>query len=233
MRQVAAAGLAREQEMITQQQQPVAQYSGTELDILLGQGHPYWHQPTVQQMLQEKQLPTVQQMLQEQQLADAVGFGRHQHNTTLVQQDAAYANGEHRGGAGTTMAFLSPGSAKDGSFLVDQQPQPNGHQMDSSLAPLPPSLGQLHAQASHQQRTDGGGQGLNSDLAAYLHYESLSRYFCFFFLTHTLQFLIWLCGNCLAVLQRSCSLYSKRCLLPIRFLKESKRHVHCFLMLTL
>ncbi|CAD6226693.1 unnamed protein product [Miscanthus lutarioriparius] len=185
MRQVTAAGRAREQELITQQaaaaqqqQHPVAQYSGTELDISLGQGHghPYWHQPTAQQMLQEQQLPTVQQMLQEQQLADAVGFGRHQHNTTLVQQDAAYANGEHRGGAGTTMAFLSPGSAKDGSFLVDQQPQPNGHQMDSSLAPLPPSLGQLHAQASHQQRTDGGGQGLNSDLAAYLHYESLSRH---------------------------------------------------------
>ena len=167
MRQVAAAGLAREQEMITQQQQPVAQYSGTELDILLGQGHPYWHQPTVQQMLQEKQLPTVQQMLQEQQLADAVGFAMHQPNTTLAQQDA---NGEHGGGPGATMAFLSPGSAKDAPFLADQQRQPNGHQMGSFLPPLPPSLSQLHVQVSHQQRTDGGGQGLNSDLAAYLHY---------------------------------------------------------------
>jgi len=242
MRQVVAAGRAREQELITQQaaaaqqQHPVAQYSGTELDISLGQGHghPYWHQPTVQQMLQEKQLPTVQQMLQEQQLADAVGFGRHQPDTTSVQQAAAYANGEHGGGAGATMAFLSPGSAKDAPFLADQQPQPNGHQMGSSLLPLLPALGQRHAQvSSNQQRTDGGGQGLNSDLAAYLHYESLSRYSCFFFLAHILQFLIWLCGDCLAVLQHSCSLYSKRCLLPIRFLKESKRNVHCFFMLTL
>jgi hypothetical protein len=195
MRQFVAAERAREQELITQQaaaaqqqqQQHVAQqYSGTELDISLGQSHgpPYWHQPTVQETLQERQLPTVQQMLQEQQLADAVGFGRHQPDTTSVQQVAAYANGEHGSGAGATMAFLSPGSAKDASFLVDQQPQPNGHQMGSSLPLLPASLGQLHAQVSHQQRTDGGGQGLNSDLAAYLHYESLSRYSCFFFLTY-------------------------------------------------
>jgi len=174
MRQVVTARRAREQELITQQaaaaqHHPVAQYSGTELDISLGQGHghPYWHQPTVQQMLQEKQLPTVQQMLQEQQLADAVGFAMHQPNTTLAQQDA---NGEHGGGAGATTAFLSPGSAKDAPFLADQQRQPNGHQMGSFLPPLPPSLSQLHVQVSHQQRTDGGGQGLNSDLAAYLHY---------------------------------------------------------------
>ncbi|XP_021310480.1 uncharacterized protein LOC8081141 [Sorghum bicolor] len=179
-----AAARAREQELITQQaaaaqQQPVAQqYSETELDVSLGQGHghPYWHQPTVQEMVQKKQLPTVQQMLEEEQLAEAVGFGRHQPDTTLVQQVPAYANGEHGGGAGATMAFLSPGYAKAAPFRVDQQLQTNGHQMDSSLPPMPPSLSQLHAQASHQQRTDGGGQGLSSDLAAYLHYESLSRH---------------------------------------------------------
>lgn len=120
--QVAAAALAREQEMIAQQQQqqqqhPVAQYSGTELDISLwqgpGHGHPYWHQPTMQQMLQEKQLPTVQQLLQEQQLADAIGFGTHQASTTLVPQ---YANGEHGSGTGAAMAFQSPGSDKDAPF---------------------------------------------------------------------------------------------------------------------
>lgn len=118
--QVAAAALAREQEMIAQQQQhPVAQYSGTELDFSLwqgpgpGHGHPYWHQPTMQQMLQEKQLPTVQQLLQEQQLADAIGFGTHQASTTLVPQ---YANGEHGSGTGAAMAFQSPGSHKDAPF---------------------------------------------------------------------------------------------------------------------
>jgi hypothetical protein len=192
MRQFVAAARAREQELITQQaaaaqQQPVAQqYSETELDVSLGQGHghPYWHQPTVQEMVQKKQLPTVQQMLEEEQLADAVGFGRHQPDTTLVQQVPAYANGEHGGGAGATMAFLSPGYAKAAPFRVDQQLQTNGHQMDSSLPPMPPSLSQLHAQASHQQRTDGGGQGLSSDLAAYLHYESLSRYSSLFYLAH-------------------------------------------------
>ncbi|NP_001306148.1 uncharacterized protein LOC107161152 [Zea mays] len=115
---VAAAALAREQEMIAQQQQhPEAQYSGTELDISLwqgpGHGHPYWHQPTMQQMLQEKQLPTVQQLLQEQQLADAIGFGTHQASTTLVPQ---YANGEHGSGTGAAMAFQSPGSDKDAPF---------------------------------------------------------------------------------------------------------------------
>lgn len=118
---VAAAALAREQEMIAQQQQqhPVAQYSGTEFDISLwqgpgpGHGHPYWHQPTMQQMLQEKQLPTVQQLLQEQQLADAIGFGTHQASTTLVPQ---YANGEHGSGTGAAMAFQSPASHKDAPF---------------------------------------------------------------------------------------------------------------------
>lgn len=118
--QVAAAALAREQEMIAQQQQhPEAQYSATELDISLwqcpghGHGHPYWHQPTMQQMLQEKQLPTVQQLLQEQQLVDAIGFGTHQASTTLVPQ---YANGEHGSGTGAAMAFQSPASHKDAPF---------------------------------------------------------------------------------------------------------------------
>jgi hypothetical protein len=52
------------------------------------------------------------------------------------------------------------------------------------------------------------------------------------FLPTFLQFMIWLCDDCLAVLEHSCSLYSKWCLLPIWFLKESKS-VHCFFMLTL
>jgi hypothetical protein len=174
MAQVATAELSREQEMIVRQarqpemtmllqaaaahQDPMARYSKTELDISLGQGHPYRHQPTVQQ------------------LADVERVAR-EPNTTTMQQVAAYMNGEHVSDSGVTAAFQLPGSAEAAPFRVQQQPPPQGQtpsalglEVDSSLPPLPPSLGgpHPHGQVSQQQGTDGGDEDQSSDLSVYL-----------------------------------------------------------------
>ncbi|RLM85914.1 hypothetical protein C2845_PM04G03270 [Panicum miliaceum] len=126
MAQIATAELSREQEMIVRQasqpemtillQAVAAQYSDTELDIWLGQGHP---------------------------------------------------------DSGVTVAFQLPGSAEAAPFLVEQEPPPQGQtasalglEVDSSLPPLPPSLGGPHG----QQSTDGGDEDQCSDLTEYLFY---------------------------------------------------------------
>ncbi|RLN36316.1 hypothetical protein C2845_PM03G20340 [Panicum miliaceum] len=167
MAKVATAELSREQEMIVrqarqpemtmllqaaaaQQQDPMAQYSETELDISLRQGHPYRHLPTVQEL---------------------------EPNTTTMQQVAAYMDGEHGSESSVTAAFQLPGSAEAAPFRVEQQPPPQGQtasalglEVNSHLPPLPPSLGGPHGQVSQQQSTDGGDEDQSSDLSVYLFY---------------------------------------------------------------
>ncbi|PAN09538.1 hypothetical protein PAHAL_2G032100 [Panicum hallii] len=166
MAHIATAELSREQEMIVRQasqpemtillQAAAAQYSDTELDIWLGQGHPYRHQPTVQEL--ETNTTTVQQL---------------EPSTTTVQQVGGYMDGEHGSDSGVTVAFQLPGSAEAAPFLVEQEPPPQGQtasalglEVDSSLPPLPPSLGGPHG----QQSTDGGDEDQCSDLTEYLFY---------------------------------------------------------------
>ncbi|CAL5078427.1 unnamed protein product [Urochloa decumbens] len=151
-------------------QNPVAQYSQTELDISLGQGqgHPYGHQPTAQAF-------AGQQGMIMQQLADAVGDTGEPNTaaTTTQQVAAAYTDGARGSDYGAAAAFHPPGLAEAVPFLVEQRPTPQGQtgsalglQMGSSL----PSLGQPHAQVAQQKSTDGGDEGQSSDLTAYVYY---------------------------------------------------------------
>ncbi|CAL5091328.1 unnamed protein product [Urochloa decumbens] len=153
-------------------QNPVAQYSQTELDISLGQGqgHPYGHQLTAQAF-------AGQQGMIMQQLADAVGVAGEPNTAATQQVAAAYTDGEHGSGYGAAAAFQPPRLAEAVPFLVEQRPAPQGQtgsalglQMGSSLPSLPPSLGQPHAQVAQQKSADGGDEGQSSDLTAYVYY---------------------------------------------------------------
>ncbi|KAG2640046.1 hypothetical protein PVAP13_2KG066100 [Panicum virgatum] len=135
------------------QQDPMAQYSETELHISLGLGHPY---------RLETNTMTVQQP---------------EPNTTSMRQVAGYMDGEHGSDdSGVTVALQLLDSVEAASFRVEQQPPPQGQtasalglEMDSSQPPLPPSLGGPHGLVS-QQQSDGGDEDQSSDLSVYLFY---------------------------------------------------------------